>query len=254
MLVEATERMPTNLRLLKILEVIATSDRPLSAMEVNEQVELPRPTIHRLCQTLQDEGYVVQEPGTRKLRPSRRMRSFAAGILNASHIHIARHQIMKQVASALGETVNFVVPEAQGMRYLDRVETDWPLRVQLPIGTHVPFHCTASGKCFLASMNARGTRRFLATLSLTEQTSRTQTDVDKLAREVAVVRRLGFSTDHEEFIEHMSAVAVPVISTDGYFVAALAAHGPSSRLVADKFEDIAEILKDGAERIARDAI
>ncbi len=250
MATDTADRMPTNLRLLKILEVIATSERPLSAIEVNEQIGLPRPTIHRLCQTLQDEGYVVQEAGTRKLRPARRMRTFASGILNASYIHIARHQVMTQVAGVLGETVNFVVPEAQGMRYLDRVETDWPLRVQLPIGSHVPFHCTASGKCFLASMTARATRRFVAALTLTRATERTETEIDRLTREIARVRRRGYATDKEEFIDHMSAVAVPVVSAEGHFIAALAAHGPSSRLTEDKFEEIASVLKDGAERIA----
>ena len=38
--------------------------------------------------------------------------------------------------------------------FADRVETDWPFRVLLPVGTHVPFHCTASGKTYLASLPA----------------------------------------------------------------------------------------------------
>ena len=36
------------------------------------------------------------------------------------------------------------------MRYLDRAETHWPLRMQLPIGTKVPLHCTSGGKLFLS--------------------------------------------------------------------------------------------------------
>ena len=63
----------------------------------------------------------------------------ASGILHASRLHIARHQILQDVAATVGETVNFVVPEDAGMSYFDRVETDWPFRVQLPVGTHVLF-------------------------------------------------------------------------------------------------------------------
>ena len=38
------------------------------------------------------------------------------------------------------------------MRYLDRVETHWPLRMQFVIGSKVPLHCTASGKLFLSQL------------------------------------------------------------------------------------------------------
>ena len=41
------------------------------------------------------------------------------------------------------------------MLYLDRVEAQWPLRLTLDVGSHVPLHCTASGKLFLALMPCR---------------------------------------------------------------------------------------------------
>lgn len=251
---EETGRMPTNIRLLRILEVIANASDPLLPAEINENLDLPRPTIHRLCQTLLEEGFVVRDPATRRLRPARRMRTMAAGILNASHVHIARHQVMRQVGKTLGETINFVVPEANGMRYLDRVETDWPLRVQLPIGSHVPFHCTASGKCFLASMPPRASRRFVASLSLDGQTERTTTDPEELCEELLKIRSRGFATDREEFIDYMNAVAVPVRSTKGDFIAALAAHGPGSRMKEDQFEEIAAVLTEGAATIAQEVV
>ena len=77
------------------------------------------------------------------------------GLLYNSRDHMARRQILLNIANKVKETVNFVVPEASGMNYIDRVETDWAFRIQLPIGTNVPFHCTASGKCFLASLSPK---------------------------------------------------------------------------------------------------
>ena len=85
----------------------------------------------------------------------------ATGLMSASEIHVARRQILEELAARVGETVNFVVPAESGMSYLYRVETDWALRVQLPIGTHVPFHCTASGKTFMASLPEARRMKFL---------------------------------------------------------------------------------------------
>ena len=149
------ERIPTNLRTLLILEVLGQSDRPLSPTEINHEIGLPKQTIHRLCTKLEQEGFLARETDGKKLRPTRRARLMASGILHSSRDHIARHQVMQRVAEDVGETVNFVVPDSGGMIYIDRIETDWPFRVQLPVGTHVPFHCTASGKTFLASLSPK---------------------------------------------------------------------------------------------------
>ncbi|MHA1190081.1 MAG: IclR family transcriptional regulator, partial [Alphaproteobacteria bacterium] len=159
-----SERIPTNLRTLLILEILGTAGVPMTPTEIARQIDLPKQTVHRLCATLVEEGFLVRETSGKRLRPARRMRQLAADTLHASHYQLARHQILLKVADRVQETVNFVVPQADGMRYLDRVESRWPFRIQLPIGTHVPFHCTASGKTYLASLPALNRRNMVAGL------------------------------------------------------------------------------------------
>ena len=176
------ERIPTNLRTLLILEVLGQSDRPLSPTEINHEIGLPKQTIHRLCTKLEQEGFLARETDGKKLRPTRRARLMASGILHSSRDHIARYQVMQRVAEDVGETVNFVVPDSGGMIYIDRIETDWPFRVQLPVGTHVPFHCTASGKTFLASLSPKARLAMVRSLRLQSLTPNTLcTDTSLLA-------------------------------------------------------------------------
>ena len=54
-----------------------------------------------------------------------------------------RRQILLDVAQEVGETVNFAVPRETGMDYLDRVETGWAFRIQLPTGCAraLSLHC-----------------------------------------------------------------------------------------------------------------
>jgi len=138
-----SSRIPTNLRAILLLEVIGRQGGPLSAAEIGRLAGLPKQTAHRLCNTLVEEGYLARDTKRGPLRPGRRAREMASGILHISSGHVARHQILKSVADQVGETVNFVMPEDLGMSYKDRVETNWPFRIQLPVGSHVPFHCTA---------------------------------------------------------------------------------------------------------------
>ncbi|MEL7114109.1 MAG: IclR family transcriptional regulator [Pseudomonadota bacterium] len=244
-----TERIPTNLRTLLILEVLGKSDQPMTATEINEQIGLPKQTVHRLCTTLERTGFLTRQGNSKRYHTARRLRDLGAGLLFNSRFHIARRQILLDVARQVRETVNFVVPEASGMSYLDRVETDWMFRIQLPIGTHVPFHATASGKCFLASLAPRARRHMVASLTLSSLTSATRTSPTALLDDLARIADRGYSLDEEEFLEGMVAIAVPISDSKGRFMAALAYHGPTQRMSLSQAIEDREILTDAATRL-----
>lgn len=242
-------RIPTTLRALLILETLGKSDRPMSATEINAHLGLPKQSIHRLCSSLEAEGFLTRLGESRKFVPSRRLRELGSGLLFNSRTHIARRQILMDVAKEVRETVNFVVPEGRGMSYVDRVETDWALQIQLPIGSHVPFHCTASGKCFLASLKPDARRRFVTSLDLTPSTRATKTSVDALISDLEAIKDRGYSLDKEEFLNGMVAIAVPVTDAEGRFVAALAFHGPTQRLTIDDAIAKKSILQEAALKL-----
>ena len=247
------ERIPTNLRTLLILEVLGRGDGAMTATEINDHIGLPKQTVHRLCATLEAEGFLVRDAGGRRYRPSRRLREMGMGLLHASRSHIARHQVLRDVAAQVRETVNYVVPVEDGMSYLDRVETDWPFRVQLPIGSHVPFHCTASGKMFMSSLKPAARKSFVAGLTLTGETPHTLTDPDALLAELAETAKRGYALDREELIEGMVAIAVPVTDASGRYAASLAFHGPIQRIDLDDAVERRGVLLEGAERL-REAV
>ena len=242
-------RIPTNLRTLLILEILSSSDHPLTATEINQDIKLPKQTVHRLCNTLVRAGFLTQLGSSKRYQPAGRLRDLSAGLLDASRVQIARHQILVQVAREARETVNFVVPEELGMSYIDRVETDWAFRIQLPVGTHVPFHCTASGKCFLASLPTRNRRAFVASMELKKLTEQTHTDPDKLLAELKEISSKGYSLDREEFLDGMVAISVPVTDVKGRFFAALAIHGPIQRLSHETVLSHQGTLLDAAEQL-----
>jgi len=245
-----TERIPTNLRTLRILEIAGQTDRPMTPTEIGKFLELPKQTIHRLCKTLVEEGFLIPDLVSKGLRPARRAREMASGILFASQFHIARHQVLQHIASQVSETVNFVVPQEKGMIYLDRVETDWPFRIQLPVGTHVPFHCTASGKTFLASLPPKAREATISSLDLERLTKNTICDKDDLLEELKAIRKNGYAVDKEEFVEGMVAMSVPIQDPQGRYIAAVAFHGPTQRLSIDDAISKRDVLIEGAMRLS----
>ena len=246
---EDDRRIPTNLRTLRILEILGSSDNPMSPTEINLQLGLPKQTIHRLCATLVAEGYLAREKNGKRLRPSRRLKNLSSGILYNSRDQAILRQVLIEVAEQVRETVNLVVPEEDGMMYLERVETDWPFRIQLPVGSHVPFHCTASGKTFLASMTPSKRRKFVEGLSLRRLTLNTFVDQDRLLKELKMVAKRGYAVDDEEFHDGMVALAVPIHDSHSRYCAAIAFHGPTQRLTIEKALGFKEVLLAGAKKL-----
>ena len=63
-------RVPPNIRVMYLLEVMARIGRPVTPTELNNHVGWPKQTIHRLCQTMLQAG--ILERHDRRLYPGRR--------------------------------------------------------------------------------------------------------------------------------------------------------------------------------------
>lgn len=222
-------QIPTNLRLLLVMEEVAKRGVAVKPTDLIDALGLPKPTVHRLLQTAEAEGFLQRDLDGRSFGPGPRLRALAVSTFSSEHLRTARLTIMRGLAEQIGETCNLATPDREGMTYLDRVETEWPLRIQLPIGTQVPFHCTASGKMYLSTLRPHVLRSVLTGRPLDQKTERTLTDIDALHAELELTRERGYSTDNEEFMTGMAALAVPVKDVQGKLLATLSVHAPVQR-------------------------
>jgi DNA-binding IclR family transcriptional regulator len=247
---ENTGQIPTNLRLLMLLEEVAKVGVPVTPSVVNETLGLPKPTIHRLFATAEAEGFLQRDIDGRSYSPGRRMRMLSINTLSSERVRTVRLAVLKSLAVKVGETCNLAIPEREGMFYLDRVETHWPLRIQLPVGTQVPFHCTASGKMFLSTLRPDYLERFLKNYTMERQTDRTITNPTKLQAELEVTRERGYATDNEEFMTGMTAIAVPILDNRGRLLSTLSIHAPEQRRDLPDLVEYLTPLREAATELA----
>lgn len=247
---EKQGQIPTNLRLLVLLEEVAKAGVPVTPSALKDSLNLPKPTLHRLFHTAEEAGFLQRDIDGRSYGPGPRLRRLSVNTLSSQRMRMVRLTILRRVAEEIGETCNIATPDRDGMIYLDRVETHWPLRIQLPIGSQVPFHCTASGKMYLSSLRTSYLERFLNNLPLDGYVSGTITDRDALKTELEITRKRGFSTDAEEFMEGMTAVAVPIRDAQNRLVATLSVNAPIQRIGLDELIAKIGTLYAAAEKLA----
>lgn len=241
---EDGEKVPqTNLRPLYILKTIAEAAAPLSPAEVGEALDLPKPTVHRLFQTLEDDGWLMRDLGGRGYVAGHRLRRISANTFSGPGLRRERMAILQGLAESVGETCNISMPDGDTMVYVDRVETHWPLRIRMPIGSRVPMHCTAAGKTYLSTLPQAQLSRLLRRLDLTQQTSRSIDNRDALAAEIDLTRTRGYGADDQEMIEGMIALAVPIRDNLDRVFGTLSFHAPVQRLALEQAKEHLPLLQ-----------
>ena len=238
-------------RSLRLLSLLANAGRALTLAELVAQLALPKGTAHRLCTQLLAGGFLARDVDERSFSVGPALRRLAFDTLNHGVVRGLRHEVLAELVAKVGETCNFTTLDGAQVLYLDRVEAQWPLRLTLDVGSHVPLHCTASGKLFLAMLSRAQRTKLLDHLPLARFTGNTITDRARLEHELERIRRVRVSTDNEEYLTGLVCVAVPVLSRDGKPCASVAVHAPVARMSMDKALAHAPALRRAADALTQ---
>lgn len=244
------ERGSTIHRVLDILDTVAAAGRPISATEINEALDLPKASAHRLCAELEARGYLLKKINGKSYMPGNRLHEMAVGVLSHSRFRTHRRAILEALSRQVGETCNIAYSDGLRMAYSDRVETERALKLNFPKETRVPLHCTASGKLFLASLPIKKRKAVIAKLDLEAFTKNTITELEKLLEEVQFVRENNYSMDNEELFEGMIALAVPITDKAGRFYSSLAIQAPVFRFTLTDAKASVPLLREAAVELS----
>jgi DNA-binding IclR family transcriptional regulator len=244
--------LPPALRLFELLEILVREARPVSLAEVVTLSGWPKPSVHRQLMQLEAGGLLVREPDGRRFALAARLLRLAEATLAGSAQQGVRHAVLRQLVSDIGESCNLTALSGAEVVYLDRIESAFPLQLNLRPGTHVPVHCSASGKLILAHMPAARRTALLEGLPLPRYTATTLTTLQALDDEFRRIRKQGYAVDAEEFVEGLVCVAVPVWGHNGHSVrCAVAVQAPVARMSLAQALEKTPRLHEAAKALGR---
>lgn len=237
------------LRMFSLLELIAANNTFVSLQMLAQETGLPKPTLHRMLTNFVAEGLLVRQTDKRLYGTGPRLRAFAETLLmNATQLG-ARHSVLRSLVRELGETCNITTLSGDEVLYLDRVETQEPLRVHLGAGSRVPVHASASGKLLLSQLPEMARSKLLTRAPLERFTDTTITDYDALEREVTLSASRGYAVDNEEFLTGLVCIAVLVPGPKGRSSQCVALQAPSARLTVADAERVLPSLQRAAQAL-----
>jgi IclR family transcriptional regulator, pca regulon regulatory protein len=205
---------------LALLDCFIERPGPHSLIELSRRVGLGMPTALRLIRTLEEAGYVRQDPATRRYRLSWKMlqlQDATASILD--YAEVARPHL-EDLAATLGEDAGMAVLEGTDVRHAIRVSSSRIVRADIRPGSLFPAHATAMGKVLLAGLEPAAVRQLTAKRPLERFTATTITSMDELLQELRIVAEQGYAGSNEEWEPGLRSIAAPVHASDGRVVAA----------------------------------
>lgn len=222
---------------LDALDYMNLRGEPVRLTDLAGALDIEKSKAAHILKTLVAAGYAEQD-ASRRYRLTGKAGSAAQTEHSLEDIVACKEAwrpALQELVARTSECAHLAVLVKSRVWYIDKIDSALPLKVDHPIGSLAPLHCTALGKAFLAFAGAQAD-------VLTSHTKKTITSAAKLREEIEATRRRGYAIDDEEFAPGVRCVARPVFDADARMIAAIGVSGPSVRVDDKRIAELGQIV------------
>jgi IclR family acetate operon transcriptional repressor len=240
-------------RALRLLQAFDRFHARRSVGELAQASGLHKSIVTRLMATMAQDGFVVQDPLTRRYMIGPML--FSAGSLYepAAMYREVAEPVLNELAASTGYTCGIGVPIGSEVVMVAVAEPPPAngIRVSMVVGSRRPIYIGSTGKVILSGMADDEVRAILGDNALPAWTANTPPTVDCLLTELADIRRRGYATNREESVLGSGGVAAPVVDRASVVMAGLFITFPVQFVPEREMHALAELAVNAAQRISR---
>ncbi|MFM7332411.1 MAG: IclR family transcriptional regulator [Brachymonas sp.] len=241
--------VPALARGLEILGYFTHERRVLSGAQLAKMADLPRASVFRMLQTLEQAGYLerVGEPGT---HPSYRLGVAVLRLgfefLSSMELTEQGRPVLESLSDACGYSSHIVVRDGRDVvvvaKALGRLATFHAIQ----IGARLPAHATVLGRVLLGGLDMAYITQLYAGLEMKQFSKSTPQSAKALKALVDEAAQAGYALSQGGFESGISTIAAPVINADKQVIAAVSITVLSSRIPEDKLPLLITQVKEAA--------
>lgn len=233
---------------LDVLKLLCRRGEPLGVTEIATILAISKSTTYGILQALGEEGLIHKDTATKKYSVGRELENLARLILKGQDIIAQARPILERLVQEVEESVFLGMRENDTVKVIEVVEAKKSIKITAPVGMRLPITAGAIGKLFLSTRRDREIIAFLKEKGLPRYTDNSITDLETFLQEIRKTRELGYSTDREEYLRGVNALAT-FIYQDGNPVGAIWLVGFSHSLPGEKLPDLVNHLLAAAKEI-----
>lgn len=234
-----------------ILELLAAARTPMRLRDISTTLGMNSSTASRFLASLQQYGYVIQEPETQRYHLTYKICRIANQF--SSHVSISSitHPYLEQLSSEVNESVCLSIEQNMSTVYVDiATKPNHTLLSLHAVGNTGPMHCTAIGKLLLLNYSEKQIDEFIRIKGLERHTEHTITTKEQLLEELDRIRDRGCAYDNEECEIGVRCVALPIRDYTGAIVAGISVTGPTTRMTQSAIDGYLPFLRKASNGIS----
>ena len=221
-------------------------------LSVNDMIRLsgiPKSSVHRMIASLADMGLLHKdqdgqyELGLLFLQ----FGNLVAERLDIRHVAAAE---MQRLRDEIGEAVHLAVRDGDSSMYIEKLDTDHPVRLFTKIGRRAPLYAGASSRILLAFMPEEEREEYLSEVELKPIGPGTIVSLAKLRETLAASRESGCSFSISELENYTAELCAPIFDHTGRMAAGLSIAGPEGRFGEDRRPELIRKVKQAAHEIS----
>lgn len=238
-------------RALDIMLLLQQEGKEMGVTQMSTALGMYKSTVHRTLMTLEQKGFVQQNPDNGKYWLGIRLYSLGMLIRERLPLRNIAYPHAKALSEKFDEVVHLSILDRNAAPYpkhviIDKIqERQQVLSLTPPVGSSAFCHSSAVGKCLLAYSPRQYLNKF-AESPLPVFTEKTIGNWDQLVQALDHIKRQGYAVDDEELEIGLTCVASPILGRDNEVIAALSLSGPTSRIRARFDEIVREVVKSAA--------
>jgi DNA-binding IclR family transcriptional regulator len=234
----------TVLKALRMLDLIAQADRPVTRRELTELAELDRSTASRLLATLESTGIVWCDPNTARYSVGIKVVSWAGAFLRGTDLRRLAAPLLRELRDDSGETATLHIVTGLDRVCIDGAESPEMIRRVVLLGERVPLYRGTTSKVILAHLDPTAVAQVMERAYADPTTS-----AELLGAHVAAARRNGYLSLSDDRVAGVASISAPIFEA-AEVVGAFTVAGPSNRWSSDRREVFAETLVGIANRVS----
>jgi DNA-binding IclR family transcriptional regulator len=239
-------------RAAEIMRLFDVQQPELSMAEIQRALGIGKSAAFRLVSTLEAVGLLDQNPETGKYSLGADLIGLAGQVFLHREVRRVASYYLQKLAETARDTANLaVLIDAEVVNLEARLPPGQYVVTSGWVGRRSSLHASATGKVLLAWL-PEGHVSGLLEQPLTRYTPQTITSFDTLLGHLAEVRRQGYATGVEEFMEGVAAVAAPVRDHTSQVIAAVSVSGPAFRITPGKLPELSALVCETATLISRE--
>ena len=217
-------------RAMRLLDALAAQSDPVTLKDLSKSTGLHPSTAHRILNDLV-LGRFVERVDSGLYQLGMRLLELGSLVKGRLDVREAALGAMRALHKITGQTINLSVQQGDEILYIERAWSERSgMQVVRAIGGRAPLHLTSTGKLFLSAADDRQVRAYALRTGLAGHTRNSLTELDRLERELALVRRHGYARDNEELELGVRCIAAGIHDDAGKLVAGLSISAPADRM------------------------